>query len=121
MKPFSLLSNLLVFVLILRYFVAVSDRHVAAKVFVIFVAHDHPDSLSSRAEMQSVVSARPGWKPVLAVNLFPIGLEARKQVFLALFSNIRDGFTIGFYDLIIAVIHPNLPLEVSLPFFQSLR
>src|SRR5262249_26331003 len=107
--------------LLRRCFVAVGDLYVGLELLVVLVAHDHANPLGAGAEMQRVIGAGPRGKPILAVDLFAIRLKSGEKVLLPFLADIRDRFAVGFYDLKVVIVHPDLAFEVTLALFQHFR
>src|SRR5580692_6229584 len=65
--------------------------------------------------MERVIGARVDGEPIGTIHyLLAIGSKLWKQVLIApLSGNVGDAFAIGFHDLVILVVYPNAPLEIS--------
>jgi hypothetical protein len=59
--------------------------HVRSEALVVCVFDDLANVDVLVGEVQRVVRARISWEPVLAVNLFPVGFKAGKEILLAFF------------------------------------
>ena len=68
--------------------------------------------------MQSVIGVRVCGKPVLAVDLLPVGLEPWVSIVAFAYS---DALTVRFDNLQIAVVDPDLSFEVALVGHQLFR
>src|SRR5690348_12068097 len=64
--------------------VALYYSDVGAELLIVGVAHDHPDVDRASIEVEIVVGVDVGRKPVLAVDIFAVGLEVWKSLFLYL-------------------------------------
>src|SRR5262245_12051656 len=62
-----------------------------------------------------------GWKPVLTVDLFSVGLKLGKEILIVLSPNVRDRLPKGFDNLKILIVYPDLAFEVPLVLFDLLR
>src|SRR5260370_18238777 len=100
--------------------VTVLNGRLATELFVVLVFDDllqvHGRTVF---EVQRVFRDGVGREPILAVDLLPVGLEFREQVFGTLFQ-VTGAAAVGFDDLKVLVVDPNLALEVAFAGIQLL-
>src|SRR5262249_54436617 len=100
--------------------IAERDRRPAFVLLVILVLHHHPDGhIGAVLEVQRVIGSRVGREPVLPIDLLAVRLELRERLVIALLQE-TDALAIGLHYLEIAVVHPNLALEVALALLHFL-
>src|SRR5713226_3396454 len=102
--------------------IAKGQLHVRLELLVIVVFDNLPYALRTGRELQGIHGARIGREPVETIDLLPVRLKPREQIFLSsLAANIRDGLSVGLHDLKVLVIDPNLALEIALILLELRR
>ena len=95
----------------------IQNLYARSEPLVVLVLHDFTDVNIVQVEVQGVIRARVGRKPVLAIDLLPPGGELGIEMFfLALLfcvTNFRNGLAIGLHDLEIMVVDPDPALEIA--------
>src|ERR1019366_6656461 len=90
------------------------DGGAAFVLLVILVLHGHADGdVFTALEVQSVVGAGVGGKPVFLIDLFAEGFELGEGLVGAALEN-PDGFADRLDDLQVLIVHPDLAFEVAL-------
>src|SRR5208283_403101 len=112
-------SRLLIFLIRLRNFLPlIQNLHVRSEAFVVFILHDLADMNVVQVEVQRVIGAGVGGKPIFAVDLLPPGGELWIQMFfltlLLRVASLGHSLAVGFYDLEVVIVNPDPPLEIPL-------
>src|SRR5215467_2989598 len=110
--------RLLVFVTLI-YRIAELDVHVALELLVIVVPDNHTHFDRTGLEMQRIVRVGINGEPVFAVDLLAQCLEFGKLLVFVTPQQ-AHGLTEGLDDLEVAVVHPDLALEIAVALLQLL-
>src|ERR1700722_8376074 len=94
-------------------YIAEMNRGLAFELLIVFVSHQHANLLRVIFEVQRIVGVCVSWEPILAVDLFTQRFELGKLLVVALLL-IAHALAVSLHDLKVAVVNPDLPLEIAL-------
>src|SRR5262249_55916332 len=86
---------------------------------VFLILHDLSDSHISAGQLKDVVGVGVGGKPIFGICVFSVGLKSREVVTFVLLGDLVDRFAIGFDNLQIHVVNPNLSFKKTLVFLDG--